>query len=242
MSNEIVVARYKEDVSWTEEFKDDYKITVYNKFKGENILKNVGRETHTYLHHIINNYDSLSDNTVFLQGEPFDHYPNLKIFLKRKLFHKQMDMLGKCIISCDVNGQPHGNVNKKMIPVGKLFEWLTLEKSPPAFIAPAGAQFCVSKNLILGRPKIFYERAIKAVDYDINPIEGHCFERLWPAIFGLIVKSDHKIYYPSKPDSPGYLENYCETGSYQEYIKKYIKNDGMLQFIEDLGPYASSLI
>ncbi len=31
-------------------------------------LPNVGRETHTYLHHIVSRYDSLADWTVFSQA------------------------------------------------------------------------------------------------------------------------------------------------------------------------------
>ena len=74
----IVVARYNESIDWTK----FYNCIIYNK--GDPIentntttnvttLPNVGREGHTYLHHIINNYDTLSDYTMFLQGNPFDH-------------------------------------------------------------------------------------------------------------------------------------------------------------------------
>jgi hypothetical protein len=67
---EIVVARYDEDISWTKPFESI--TTIYNKGKDNitnsvNIL-NVGRESHTYLYHIVNNYDSLADITVFFQG------------------------------------------------------------------------------------------------------------------------------------------------------------------------------
>lgn len=67
---EIVVARYNEDISWTKPFETI--TTIYNKGE-DNIpnsinLKNVGRESHTYLYHIVNNYDSLADITVFFQG------------------------------------------------------------------------------------------------------------------------------------------------------------------------------
>ena len=35
---------------------------------GSRPLPNVGRESHTYLHHIVSNYDSLADWTVFSQA------------------------------------------------------------------------------------------------------------------------------------------------------------------------------
>jgi hypothetical protein len=36
-------------------------------------LPNVGREGHTYLHYIVQHYNSLPEHVVFLQGDPFDH-------------------------------------------------------------------------------------------------------------------------------------------------------------------------
>jgi hypothetical protein len=42
-----------------------------------------------------------------------------------------------------------------------------------------GANFCVNKNLILQKPKIFYENLLKYIEYDSNPEEGHFFERSW---------------------------------------------------------------
>lgn len=40
-----------------------------------NALPNVGRETHTYLHHILTQYPQFPEYTVFLQGWPFEHLP-----------------------------------------------------------------------------------------------------------------------------------------------------------------------
>jgi hypothetical protein len=83
MKTEIVVARYNENLDWLKKIKKskDLKITVYNKGKDDiNIpyikLPNIGRESHTYLYHIINNYDNLSDQTIFCQGDPIFHSPD----------------------------------------------------------------------------------------------------------------------------------------------------------------------
>lgn len=40
-------------------------------------LPNYGFEAHTYMHHIATNYDDLAELTLFLQGNPFIHAPNL---------------------------------------------------------------------------------------------------------------------------------------------------------------------
>jgi hypothetical protein len=82
---EVVLAHHSEDLSWLSripEFKDVH-LRVYTKGPQANLnvpiasrasfhqLPNVGRESHTYLHHIVENYDRLADWTVFTQaGEP----------------------------------------------------------------------------------------------------------------------------------------------------------------------------
>ena len=78
---EIVVARYNEDLKWLNKYAstNNIYITIYNKginditFKETNNIKiislhNVGRESHTYLYHIINNWDTLAQRTIFFQG------------------------------------------------------------------------------------------------------------------------------------------------------------------------------
>jgi hypothetical protein len=79
----IVVARYEEDVEWTEAYSDI--CTLYNKGNSKpnaNLpfvinLNNTGREGHTYLYHIVSNYESLSTNIVFTQADPFPHNPTI---------------------------------------------------------------------------------------------------------------------------------------------------------------------
>jgi hypothetical protein len=76
----IVVARYNENIEWTKNFKN---VIIYNKGNklsddyNEYILENVGREGHTYYKYIYDNYYNLDDYTIFLQGNPFDHSPNI---------------------------------------------------------------------------------------------------------------------------------------------------------------------
>ena len=76
---EIIIARYNESLSWTLlPIFNRFKYTVYNKGDNENFekrfvtkiipLPNVGRNDHTFLHHIVTNYDGLARITVFLPG------------------------------------------------------------------------------------------------------------------------------------------------------------------------------
>ena len=89
MSYEIVIARYNEDLSWLKKIPKSIKITIYNKGKDDIEypfikLPNIGRESHTYLYHIIQNYDILADNTIFCQGDSIFHSPGFIDLLKNR--------------------------------------------------------------------------------------------------------------------------------------------------------------
>ena len=75
---EIVVAWYDEDVEWTEPYRDI--VTLYRKGPHDkvdhskvvselNFVANVGREAHTYLHHIVRQHGSrrIAKRTLFAQ-------------------------------------------------------------------------------------------------------------------------------------------------------------------------------
>lgn len=82
MFRQLVVSRYKEDIRWIQD--SPLPAIVYNKgpelrqvYGAECVrLTNVGRETHTYLQHIINRWDDLADYTIFTQGDPLEHSPD----------------------------------------------------------------------------------------------------------------------------------------------------------------------
>jgi len=76
---DLVVARYEEDISWINSIpKDIYdRVIIYNKGGDAEFnidrsevknLPNYGRESHTYLSHVIDNYDNLADLTFFVPG------------------------------------------------------------------------------------------------------------------------------------------------------------------------------
>ena len=76
---ELVISRYNETLAWTQVPPfNQFRYTVYNKgpndvFEKSRVdkvipLENVGNECHTYLSHILLNYNSLKPITVFLPG------------------------------------------------------------------------------------------------------------------------------------------------------------------------------
>jgi Protein of unknown function (DUF3431) len=189
----IVVARYKEDVSWTNSMSP---CIIYNKSDSTPesthpviSLPNVGREGHTYLHHIITHYDHLDDYTIFLQGNPFDHSPHLAqklqsiytlLFIKNKSI--SFDYLSEKIIPCNLNNCEYDTHLSPQL-ISNYRHLFGISKNEHSFVFGAGAQFIVSKQTILSRPKSFYQKIIKLLDYDTNPIEGFVIERFWNMIF-----------------------------------------------------------
>jgi hypothetical protein len=201
--NQMVIARYNENLDWLLKFKDI--VIVYNKGAYNNSLNkfnvislpNIGRESHTYLYHIITNYDNLADRTIFFQGKISDH----KIIDIEDYF-KDDDFIGK-LEAVNLN-----LLYKKIDHHGKWKQEYLSGEMRPAYLTPIewltriigvklsneimntkkikmvwGANFSVSKSTILKKPKIFYENAIRLLENHVNPEEGHYFERAWYTIF-----------------------------------------------------------
>lgn len=82
---EIVLSRHHEDVHWSDPYGNIR--TVYDKPTNESLalpppphtlgkvvrLSNLGRESYTYLWHIVHNYDNLAQLTVFSHGSAPNH-------------------------------------------------------------------------------------------------------------------------------------------------------------------------
>ena len=75
---EIIISRFNENLNWTLESPfNKFQYIVYNKGNNENFnksnvkqiinIQNVGRECHTYLYHIIENYDKYANSNKSLQ-------------------------------------------------------------------------------------------------------------------------------------------------------------------------------
>jgi hypothetical protein len=103
MKLEIVIARYNEDLDWLKKIPKNFKITIYNKGQddiknipsGATIIKipNIGRESHTYLYHIMHNYNNLADKTIFCQGDSIFHSPDFLKLLKNTNYFEPIQPL-----------------------------------------------------------------------------------------------------------------------------------------------------
>lgn len=214
-SIEIVVSRFNEDLNWLNEYPfSKYPVICYNKGINNNYninnmkksikLLNVGRESHTYLYHIINNYDNLADITIFLPGSANSNAYNKKIrsiqlvkeceksntsviigvkhkSVKKELYNFKMEKYKSTTQDNNVINPETKLELSKIRPYGLWYE----NKFPNTDIhyIPYSGIIAISKEHILQYPKVYYEKLIDELSYSSNPEVGHYFERSWVAIF-----------------------------------------------------------
>ncbi|QMW01614.1 DUF3431 domain-containing protein [Spirosoma foliorum] len=208
---ELVVAHYTENLNWLRNIPATLQKTVYSKGPNAEVehktipLPNVGREAHTYLHHIVNRYDTLAEWTIFCQGKPFDHAYDFKKTLQdmvlepssltctgfkpgasqRRGFH----WLGHLIDTDDNQGQRlfqpwSKNEDGRGLDLVGFHRALFDNDGPPLYTFVLGAQFAIHRNLLQQKPVSFYERALEvSVAF---PDAAHCFERSWDRVFDVV--------------------------------------------------------
>lgn len=203
---ELVVAHYTEDLSWLRNIPKDVQITVYDKSPDHPggpaaiPLPNVGREAHTYLHHILSRYDSLAEWTIFCQGKPFDHAydfkKTLRAFTDGSWFANSTEQhtdphfywLGHLIDTDDDQGhrlfRPWSkNDDGRGLDMRGFHRALFGTDGPNLYTFVLGAQFAIHRNLLRQKTVSFYEQALRVST--TFPDAAHCYERSWDRVFGL---------------------------------------------------------
>jgi len=217
-SYDIVLSRYNEDIDWINNDPfNKFNIICYNKgptdptnqCKSDNCkivkLENVGKCDHTYLHHIINNYDNLAPITLFIPASSFSQSYKYDILMKNmellnesnsSIFYGcQFEDVAKEMNDFTIGYYPTSSheQNRELSsdgmlkecptrPFGKWFEENVGKDLKSTVICYCGI-FIVAKEHIQNHPKEYYEKLIKFVDDHPNPEAGHYLERAWPAIF-----------------------------------------------------------
>ena len=196
---EMVVARYRENISWLS--LCPHLGTVYQKnpaYQGEGGigLPNIGREAHTYLHHIVTHWDRLSDKTLFTQaGLIPDHYhlPICYYYLSRR----PITLYLGCHQTTCQGGWGHltwkgsrrvGHPSDLRRSEWTFGEWWDryVKKTRPSLLSfqwSPGAIFSVSRQCIKSQPLAYYQNLLSSIPEHSNPEEGHYFERAWYYIF-----------------------------------------------------------
>jgi hypothetical protein len=215
----IVTSHWKEKLSWLSE--SPWKVVVCDKegselqniFKPEPscLCKNVGRETTSYLKFIIANYENLPEKIAFIHGhEEAWHQlgPNLdqsQTFFKSKLLN--------LILVSDTDNNPYLTLNNcwfdDRMQGNKNFEYLLEiwdEHFKPFLRMPAPknkeilhdccAQFIVSKDLILRKPKQAYQYWHELFfDHKMDSMRlGYCFEYVWHLIMDQPARVEKKPF------------------------------------------------
>lgn len=216
-SVDLVVARYKENLDWLNKYKDSrfQNVFIYNKSDSSvedcviqyancriKSLPNVGVCDHTYLYHIIENYDRLADVTVFAPGSA-----NIKN--KDDLFKTTVDATFKTkdtvlntykfdidvdkamynfrinshVVSSSENQDTndYNNTPASPTPFGVWYRKYFPEVHTP--YSSFWGIFAVSKEHIHQRPKSFYQEMIQQVNTSVFHEASHFLERAWFSIF-----------------------------------------------------------
>ena len=203
---EVVIARYNEDLSWAiKEFPTE-RVIVYNKGKNDLVLPknfiikelpNIGREAHTYLYHIINNYNNLAERIFFTQGSqeteknrvffPLKKYKiiastNCKNIIAAKC-HTMNENISNIRLSNFKNTKWHDTVMRAYDFIGFKHNFIEIGKDKEKdYYGSYGAIFSVDKDKILRNNIDYYQNILNTLN-NIAPIEGHYIEKLWDRIF-----------------------------------------------------------
>ncbi len=206
MDKSLIIARYNEDLEWLKQY-NDFKITVYNKgdkLKDEPIydvinLENKGRESHTWLYHIVKNYNNLNEINIFLQGKINDlncmAYKNPNDYLKKinkyGFAASRYGLLGPLHWEWNVNidkdmrykNQWDNNEISRSRVGFRNFSKKLFPNIPLLVATSYSGCFAVKKEIIQQHNLVFYQKLLDILSYHKNPIEGHYMERLWCYIF-----------------------------------------------------------
>lgn len=174
----LVVAKYKENTEWTSRFCKN--VVVYDKGP-RGTVPNIGREAHTYLTYVVENYERLPATVFFSQGWIQDHHPGLVDF---------RDIRPDLV---PIEKHLEDSHCKRLYPREKLDirTWFKkyvdlddeIDLNQPVYVW-WGAIFSVSRDRILIRSKEYYQMLLEeTIPKTSNPEVAHYFERSWYYIF-----------------------------------------------------------
>ncbi len=216
---ELVISRHNESLEWLkkEPFCNYYQ-TIYNKGNDTNFyinfktldvipLNNIGRESHTYLKHIILRYETLPKLTLFLPGS-LDKNENKYLKAKYILSNYEKDQI-PCTTMIGVYNEnmmetlENFNIEywcskkkiEKFTGINSILDSCTIRPfgkwhkhvfgDIKLRIIPYGGVFSVSLNDIKQHKKKRYQILLEIMEYEnsSNPEVGHYMERSWESVF-----------------------------------------------------------
>jgi len=210
---DLVIAYYKEDLSWLHEFKHlpFRKIFLYTKGKTspeapvsyiEEKLDNIGRCDHTYLYHIIKHYDDLGDVTIFCTGSTsLGHKLDKFRQIVKHVFATHNSVFSGVFCKSVRNAMYTYYMHAHKATYKNNQEDSAKDVLTPSKIRPFGpwyekhfpkirttllpyyGLFAVSNKHVKQHSLEYYEKLIAEFPRHSNPEVGHYFERAWTAVF-----------------------------------------------------------
>jgi hypothetical protein len=153
-------------------------------------LENVGREGETYLNHIISNYDSLNEYTLFIQDDTEQHIPNYMAFTDacKEAMEDTQFKLFAC--SWRKGGAPHSReIIDGMCGLHTFSSKDAIKRAcelhgihlPARYVTPVSAFFICHRDRIRARPLKFY---VDLREWLLQSEKnGFVLEHLWKIIF-----------------------------------------------------------
>jgi len=217
----LVIARHHENLDWVREIEKFFsKITIYDKgnkpFAGNILydtvkLQNVGRECHTFLYHIIQNYANLNEYThiLYCQGKPFDQCKDFTIKAISQKNYDANSFYFNDIGTHEINFyyEPMERIHPIGLPVYNFFYHLFFDTYMLKLPQSRNSIMIIPVKNILHRHRQFYKYLFQYLNKFKNPLEGHIFERLWVPIFDGKTKDWISHYYDQRTKFLGEWNN-----------------------------------
>lgn len=176
--------------------KSDNDLTThYEVLKLNNIitekLQNIGREGETYLHHIINNYEKLSEYTLFIQDDTDNHIPDVHKFIEKT---NQIVQANIPVYQYATTWNKNEKITNRLIRDGRYYlstfshDYVIRDackklniRLPSIYMTPTCAFFILHKSTIYKHSKEFYINLRKWLLEDEE--NGYILEHIWKLIF-----------------------------------------------------------
>lgn len=211
-TRDIVIARYNEPqniLHWINDLDTDvFMPIIYNKGdsdldlqewydKKQYIYRNIanpgGNEAHTYLYHIVTNWDRLADVTIFTQARWDDHDRDFMEHIKNPCY--TFSWLAHEYLVNEKDGHDRHGIDRFVSDDGSVDivtalhpDWLYCaifhQRSPEKFIFGQGGLHMVSREQIQSKPREFYMHTINLITGPFKWFKPWCaMERFWDRFY-----------------------------------------------------------
>jgi hypothetical protein len=192
MKKSILIAHYKEDLDWIVNLETDCEKFIYSKTDNRfrKTPENRGQEVPMYLLYIIENWDNLSDKTLFLHGHSnsgHQDYPSADIIESVNWDTRSFFSVNKRDWYQEIS--KNKELDKGAFEIWLRNNWYIFQNQLPfpedGLFFYSGAQFVVDKELIKQYDKSFWINLYNWIQTTETPnfISSRIFEYTWHYIF-----------------------------------------------------------